>query len=403
MSWDIHRQRLAGGRPRVLAVDDDNAILRLITRILENHGYAVTGFGDPESAAFGFREGEWDAVVTDVNMPGMGGLGLLHALLAVQPNLPVVVVTGEGTVETAIRALREGATGMLLKPFCQDDLLAEITRSLEAARMRREALQYRVLSPILDSIALTLSSAIEARNLETAAHCRHLGLLSERMASALGLPGHDQMTIRIAGYLHDVGKIGIRDAVLLKPGRLDDEEMAEMRRHSEIGAEILEVHEAMAGIARIVRHHHERWDGRGYPGGLSGNDIPLGGRIIAVADSFHAMTHDRVYRPALPVEVAWQQIRAGAGSQFDPAIVEVFALVVDEAGRVRPRPEDRLDADLGPACPPSDPSLPLRERLASLPSFGRAWTQVQPDPGSSADHGVAPADLDAGDRAGEVA
>ena len=177
--------------------------------------------------------------------------------------------------------------------------------------MRYEALQYRYLSPVLDSIALTLSTAIEARNLETGEHCRQLGVLSERMAAVLGLDERRQMTIRIGGYLHDIGKIGIADAILLKPGRLTESEMAEMRRHSEIGAAILEVHEAMADIAQIVRHHHERWDGRGYPDALVGDDIPLGGRIIAVADAFSAMTSDRIYRPAMPH-------RAGLGGAARP-------------------------------------------------------------------------------------
>ncbi|HEX7496696.1 MAG TPA: HD domain-containing phosphohydrolase, partial [Candidatus Limnocylindrales bacterium] len=135
---------------------------------------------------------------------------------------------------------------------------------------------------------------------------------------------------------HDIGKIGIADAVLLKPGRLTDDEMAEMRRHSEIGAAVLDVHEAMSEIAQIVRHHHEWWDGRGYPAAVAGTAIPLGGRIIAVADAFSAMTFDRVYRPALPLDRAWTELRTHSGSQFDPEIVEAFELVVDEEGALRP-------------------------------------------------------------------
>jgi putative two-component system response regulator len=367
MTWDIPAPAPAA-RPRVLSVDDEQSILRLISRLLEMKGYQVTTSNDPEAVVIGFREGAWDVVITDVNMPGMSGLELLRALRSRQPDLPIVVVTGEATVDTAIQALREGATGMLIKPFTAAELLAEVGRAVASARMRYEALQYRLLSPVLDSIALTLSSSIEARNQETAAHCRHLGMLSERMAAALSLPETDQMTIRIAGYLHDVGKIGISDAVLLKPGRLDEAEMAEMRRHSEIGAALLDVHEAMSGIARIVRHHHERWDGAGYPAGLAGHEIPLGGRIIAVADAFHAMTNDRVYRPALPVEQAWAELRLRAGTQFDPAIVEVFSRIVDEAGNLRPLPS----VSAAPATPVFETSPQLsgiQERLAGLPSL----------------------------------
>jgi putative nucleotidyltransferase with HDIG domain len=233
--------------------------------------------------------------------------------------------------------------------------------------MRYEALQYRYLSPVLDSIALTLSTAIEARNLETGEHCRQLGVLSERMAAILGLDERQRTSIRIGGYLHDIGKIGIADAILLKPGRLTEEEMAEMRRHTEIGAAILEVHEAMADIAQIVRHHHERWDGRGYPDGVAGVDIPLGGRIIAVADAFSAMTTDRIYRAALPVERAWAELHAHRGSQFDPEIVDAFERIVDEEGHLRPL-EASVEVKLETVVHPEmTPSAALHNRLATLP------------------------------------
>jgi putative two-component system response regulator len=380
MTWDLRPARRGNVRPRVLCVDDEPVILQILRRLLEVQGFDPVTCGDPLTALATFCEGAFDVVVTDIHMPAMDGLTLMRALRERQPELPVVVVTGHGTVDTAIQALREGATGMLVKPFTGEELLGEVRRALSTAQMRYEALQYRYLSPVLDSIALTLSTAIEARNLETGEHCRQLGILSERMAAVLGLDERQQMTIRIGGYLHDIGKIGIADAVLLKPGRLTDSEMAEMRRHSEIGAAILEVHDAMADIAQIVRHHHERWDGRGYPDALVGAAIPLGGRIIAVADAFNAMVSDRIYRPALPVERAWAELRAHAGSQFDAEIVAVFEQVVDEQGRLR-----HLDPDLertlsGETSAPTAATNDLHSRLAMLPVLEPLSVAARPAP-----------------------
>jgi putative two-component system response regulator len=369
MTWDLRPSRTGNSRPRVLCVDDEPVILQILRRLLEVQGFEPVTCDNPLIALSEFTEGSFDVVVTDIHMPGMDGLALTRALREVQPELPVVVVTGHGTVDTAIQALREGATGMLVKPFTGGELLAEVRRALSSAQMRYEALQYRYLSPVLDSIALTLSSAIEARNLETGEHCRQLGLLSERMAAVLGLDERKQMTIRIGGYLHDIGKIGIADAVLLKPGKLTDSEMAEMRRHSEIGAAILEVHDAMSEISQIVRHHHERWDGRGYPDAMVGSAIPLGGRIIAVADAFSAMTSDRIYRAALPMDRAWAELRAHSGTQFDPEILEVFEQVVDEEGNLRPL-DPALEQTLNRvASSPSTRTGELHARLAMLPNL----------------------------------
>jgi putative two-component system response regulator len=369
MTWDLRPSRSGNARPRVLCVDDESVILQILRRLLEVQGFEPVTCGDPLLALTVFDEGSFDVVITDIHMPGMDGLAMMRSLRERQPELPVVVVTGHGTVDTAIQALREGATGMLVKPFTGAELLAEVRRALSSAQIRYEALQYRYLSPVLDSIALTLSTAIEARNLETGEHCRQLGVLSERMAVQLGLDERQQMTIRIGGYLHDIGKIGIADAVLLKPGKLTDSETAEMRRHSEIGAAILEVHEAMSEISQIVRHHHERWDGRGYPDALVGASIPLGGRIIAVADAFSAMTSDRIYRPALPMDRAWAELHAHCGTQFDPEIVEIFGQVVDEEGRLRPLDpalERTLTSD---AHAPLSATEELHARLAMLPTL----------------------------------
>jgi putative two-component system response regulator len=366
MTWDLQPSRGADARPRVLCVDDEPVILQILRRLLEVQGFDAVTSSDPVAALASFSEGMFEVVITDIHMPQMDGLVLMRSLREKQPDLPVVVVTGQGTVDTAIQALREGASGMLVKPFTGEELLAEVRRALSTAQIQNEALQYRYISPVLDSIALTLSTAIEARNLETGEHCRQLGVLSERIAMVLGLDDRQQMTVRIGGYLHDIGKIGIADAVLLKPGKLTESEMAEMRRHSEIGAAILQVSDAMSDIAQIVRHHHERWDGCGYPDALVGTGIPLGARIIAVADAFSAMVTDRIYRPQLQVEDAWAELRANAGSQFDAEIVEAFGHVVDRDGclcDLGVAAENSLRAAAGTSMPNEE----LHARLAMLP------------------------------------
>jgi putative two-component system response regulator len=329
MTHSIERR---SSRPRALCVDDEPALLRLITILLERMGFDVATAPAPDAALKLFDGDGFDLIITDIQMPGMDGHAFLAAIRQRDPQVPVVVATGHASLENAIRALRDGASGMLVKPFTGEEFRAEVTSALERARIRHDALQYHLVTPILEGVALALTAAIEARDLETGAHCVQLGTMGERVAALMGLSEQERTTIRIGGYLHDVGKIAIADRILLKPGPLTDEEYREMKRHSAIGAAIVQTHEAMSQIAAIVRHHHERFDGRGYPDGLAAAAIPLGARIIAIADAFSAMTNDRVYRKRIPVEEAWEEIRRNAGSQFDPSIVELFetATVLDQ-------------------------------------------------------------------------
>jgi HD-GYP domain-containing protein (c-di-GMP phosphodiesterase class II) len=217
---------------------------------------------------------------------------------------------------------------MLMKPFTGEEFQTEVRLALERSRIRHAALQYQYVTPILDGVALALTAAIEARDLETGAHCQQLGDMGEQVSILMGLPELARTTIRIGGYLHDVGKIAIADRILLKPGPLTPEEYAEMQRHAEIGGDIVSTHEAMTDIAAIVRHHHERFDGAGYPDRLAAADIPLGARIISIADALSAQTTDRPYRKAIPLDEAWAEIGRHSGSQFDPAIVELFGTLI---------------------------------------------------------------------------
>lgn len=326
----------SGHRPHVLCVDDEPVTLEVMTRILERIGLDVTTTTSALTALQLFDGGRFDLVLTDIRMPEMDGHAFLLAIREHDPQIPVVVATGQGTLDNAIRALSEGATGMIVKPFTAEEFVREIQSALERSRIRYEALQYRFVTPILDGVALALTAAIEARHLETGDHCHQIGIIAERVAGLLGMSEQERTTIRIGGYLHDVGKIAIADRILLKPGPLTPGEYREMQRHSEIGAAIVSTHEAMGPIAAIVRHHHERYDGAGYPDGIAGRDIPIGARIVAVADAFSAMTEKRVYRAAMTVEQAWEELRRNSGSQFDPEMVELLATAIDEGGNAGP-------------------------------------------------------------------
>jgi putative two-component system response regulator len=327
--------RVGTSSPRVLCVDDEPIILRLLGRMLGESGMDVVTSGEPVAALDLFSADRFDLVITDIRMPGMSGHELVQRIRAVDPQVPVLVITGQGTVENAAAMLRNGANGMLRKPFTFAELMQEVDDALERARERRDALELRLVSPLLDGVALSWSKALENRDLETAEHCRSLGAYGERMAIELGLDRKLQTTIRIGGFLHDIGKIGIPDRILLKPGPLTDEETADMRRHSQIGAEILgQVHDSLADVADIVRHHHEHWDGNGYPDHLRLHGIPIGARVIAVADAFNSMTIDRPYRRALSAERAWDELARCAGTQFDPECVEVFRMVVNPDGSI---------------------------------------------------------------------
>lgn len=309
---------------RILVVDDEESLRNLVRRILIGAGFDVDLAHSGQDALDALAQEDFDLLVSDIVMPGMSGHELVGTLRLSKPDLPIVVVTGQNDLDTAMATLRAGAAGMVLKPFSAKELLGEVERVLDVARVVRDAYSFRIVSPLLDGVALALSAAIEARNLETGEHCRQLGYLGERVALALELEESQRTAIRIGGFLHDVGKIAIADAILLKPGRLTEEEYTQMKRHADIGGDMLAVHRDLVAIAEIVRHHHERFDGAGYPAGLKGDGIPLGARIISVADTFSAMTTTRPYRAALPVERALDELSRYAGSQFDPEIVSVF-------------------------------------------------------------------------------
>jgi putative two-component system response regulator len=310
---------------RILAIDDEHVIRMLVVEILESVGHEVVGAESAEHALELLDEGEFDLVVSDVVMPGLSGLELLEAARSRRASLPIVLVTGAGTYETLSQALTRGAAGLVTKPFAHAELQSAVSDALERAARSREELRERLLAPTLAS---ALANAIEARDSYLHGHCERLASLAVRIAEELGVAPEHIETVRLGAILHDVGKIGIPDRVLLKPGALDVEERRIIETHTEIGDKLLEPLDLLAGARPIVRNHHERWDGAGYPDGLAGEAIPVGARIVAVADSVEAMTSRQLYRKPLEAVEIIAELQKHRGKQWDPAVVDIVLRLI---------------------------------------------------------------------------
>jgi response regulator RpfG family c-di-GMP phosphodiesterase len=328
---------------RILIVDDDSSVRDVIGVLLREEGYACTAVSSAQAAIDASRAAEFPLVISDVKMPGKDGLWLLERLREGSPDTAVIMLTAFGDTEAAVECLRRGASDYLLKPPKVTDLIRAIERALakrrlELARHRyRKSLEKRVrektseLSQALRNLESTYSStlwalvaALDAREHETGDHSQRVVRYTLAVAKRLGIPENDLPDIGRGALLHDIGKIGVPDAILLKPDRLTPAEWEEMRRHPQIGWTILKSIDFLDVPADIVLSHQERWDGGGYPRGLSGDAIPVGARIFAIADCYDAMTTDRPYRKRTTAEAAREEIRRCAGSQFDPAVAEAF-------------------------------------------------------------------------------
>jgi cyclic di-GMP phosphodiesterase len=311
---------------KVLVIDDEAVVREVIVAMLAGSGYEVVCAATAAEALELFSDESIRVVITDIFMPDGSGLELLETMRIRRPNLPIVLVTGATTRDDLSEALARGADGFVAKPFTQTELELALAKALDRAGRSERDLRERLLAPTLTS---ALANAIEAREEGMRGHSERLTRLAMRLAAAVGLGEHEIETIRLGALLHDVGKIGIPDSVLLKPAALTPEERSLMRAHTEIGDHLLEPLELLAAVRPIVRHHHERWDGLGYPDGLAGEAIPLGARIMAVADAVEAMSACRVYRQALPETEIVRELERGSGTQWDPAIVDQILKLIE--------------------------------------------------------------------------
>lgn len=333
---------------KILIVDDNLANIEVAQQILEGSGYSqFLSTRDPETVVHLCEAWEPDLVLLDLHMPGVDGyrvLGRLRDRIREPEALPVLVVTADGTSEARHRALSMGARDFITKPLDQVELLLRVrnllqTRNLQHQLQERnahldESVNRRTIElehARKDSL-MVLASIAEFHDEDTHEHTQRVGLLAARIARTLGCPTQFVQLIRDAAPLHDIGKIGIPREILLKPGALTESERAAMQRHVQIGGDILgcATSPVLQLAAEIALTHHERWDGRGYLAGLSGEAIPMAGRITAVADVYDALTHDRPYKVAWTPAQALAEIVANAGAHFDPAVVDAFASL-DEA------------------------------------------------------------------------
>ncbi len=311
----------------VLVVDDEPINRKLAQELLTSLGYRVEVANDGEEAVSKVRVLRPDLIMLDVMMPRLDGLQACRLLKQDDETrlIPVVLLTALSSMEDRVAGIEAGADDFLTKPFNKVELLARV-RSLIRLKHRNDQLERT------ENVLFMLAAAVEAKDPYTEGHLHRLEEYASQISSALNLPARTQHVNRIGALLHDIGKIGIPEAILNKPGKLTPEEFAIIKEHPEIGERICSPLSFGADVGPIVRGHHERWDGGGYPDGLAGEAIPLGARIVAVADAFDAMTTDRPYRKALALEKAWEILREGAGKQWDAAVVEAFASA--QAGRV---------------------------------------------------------------------
>ena len=333
----------------ILVVDDEEAIREVVSTMLESKGYHCTAVSNGRAAQDQVKRVTPDLVLSDMIMPEMDGIKLLDWIRHYDPEVPVIMVTAIHDISTALEAIRRGAYDYILKPFEKDQLFLGVGRALQHRRLVAENRNYQrnleqqveertaqlsgalvQLEQSYDDTLEALGSALDLKDAETEGHCQRVTAFTISIAKAMPVPNPYLPVLARAAFLHDIGKMAIPDIILRKPGALDDDEKQIMRRHCQIGYDMLIRIPFLRDAAEIVLAHQEFFNGTGYPRGLKEEQIPLGARIFTVADSLDAMISDRPYRKALPMTHAREEIRRCAGTQFDPKVVEVFMSIPDQ-------------------------------------------------------------------------
>lgn len=325
---------------KILIVDDEDAIRSLFVEALEELGYrcdvAANGL---EALEKFYRVKDYDVVLLDIQMPKLNGIETLKKLKNYSPDLSIIMVSASRDIENVRAALKEGAYDYVFKPFHVTDVDTVIRRAIERSNLIKANKDYqknlekkviqqteelvRAYSGTLEAMIL----ALDLREHETGYHSYRVTEYAINLGKHMNLSEEELSVIAKGALLHDIGKIGVPDHILLKPDKLTEEEWEHMRKHAQFGYDLLKRIDFLEASAKIVHTHHERYDGQGYPSGLSGDEIPLGARIFSVVDALDAMTSRRTYRKAIPFEDAVQMITEASGSQFDPEVIDVFAKI----------------------------------------------------------------------------
>lgn len=330
---------------KILIADDELDIRELLGDFLEGEGYDCLLAEDAFDAMEKFRqEGDIDLVMSDIRMPGKSGLELLEEIKGIDEDVIVVMISAVKDIESAISAMSKGAYDYVSKPFKLKEVALIATKAIEKRKLILENKEYQrelerkvrertqelssALSELDNTYRFTLRAlvtALDTRDEETQGHSLRVVQYSLILAELMGITDEQELkNIEYGSLLHDIGKIGIPDAILRKPGKLTGDEWSIMKTHAWLGYKILHKIKFLDQPGQIVLHHHEKFDGSGYPNGIKGNDIPLGSRIFAVVDTMDAMTSDRVYRKALPFEAVVDELKKFRGTQFDPDVVDAF-------------------------------------------------------------------------------
>jgi putative two-component system response regulator len=315
--------RLPADPSTILVAEDDVATRALLRAALERADYRVRDFEDGASALADIVRHPPDVVLLDVGMPEMDGLEVTRRLRQDPQTalLPIILVTARGRLEDKVAGLDAGASDFITKPFEPAELLARVRSNLRLSQALTRLENTR-------DVLVALASAVDAKDPLTEHHCGRVAEEAIALASAAGLSEDEIEAIGYGAVLHDVGKIGIAERVLGKPGLLTDAERLEMQRHPAIGSDIIAPLRLGKVVGPIIRSHHEHWDGSGYPDGLKGEAIPIGARIVSIVDAYDAMTHDRPYRAAMSAEDARRELIRCRGSQFDSQLIELYLLIL---------------------------------------------------------------------------